>query len=564
MTSIRVSTGDTDCRYLAAPQSADLSQFGRELKKVEVKLPENLSLRTVAARGWLPPRLRVAIPVAALQSWPKFPSHPITAEEHCPPSDLWGLEVWTNATCTFPDRDTPPDKLWMHWLDDPDDATTVLARRHALDPTRDPEPAAFTHVRDGREVRPWIDFFAHWQVYHAAELVRSAVVTLHGLTDQFRSWDTYLREHAQAFDQNAQQLAARWEKWGAFFDIVGCYRTIMGRCCRRESFARDVRAGARAFAAQRGIDAAEVKQGIRDVLLRLWQRWADAPPVAGPDLMLGLQYDIQCAVRLWSDLSGAPVDPFDPFWFSKNRGRGESAELIDALPHEEWIARRDFTRQAVVYQRDFPGPFLLSEAQFADLLAQHWDACPPLRRFCLAWVRLHDQLQPLDADRLADQTIAANERIEQFNLIGLHTERLLRHVHTEIGRPEPDVKPIVRAALQRAVRRAAKSHLNAAGKRFSELLDETKLHQQRSADDLTIPSSAVGTGSTAADQLVAAHLNALILRNYAAHHDYLDDDLIYPSHDEAKPHAGATLLSSCLLVVAAALVGLPRDDAQAP
>ena len=557
MTSIRVSTGDMNCRYLAAPQSAELSQFGSELNKVGVKLPTNLSLRVAAARGWLRPRLRVAIPVAALQSWTTFPSHPITGEEHCPPSDLWGLEVWTNATCTLPDRDTPPNKLWMHWLDDLEDATTACARRQALDPTRDPEPAAFTHVRDQRVVRPWIDFFAHWQVYHATELVRSTVVTLHGLTDQFRSQDTYLRELAMEFDQNAKQLADRWEKWGAFFDIVGCYRTIMARCCRRESFARDVRAGARAFAAQRGIDAAEVKQGIRDVLLRLWQRWTDAPPVAGPNLMLSLQHDIQCAVRLWSDLSGAPVDPFDPFWFSGNLGGGDSSDLIDALPHEEWTARRDFAQQAPHYQRDFPRPYLLSESQFADLLAQHWDACPPLRRFCLAWVRLHDQLQPRDADRLADQTIAANERIEQFNLIGLHTERLLRHVHAEIGKPEPDVKPIVRAAVQRSVRRAAKSHLNAAGKRFSELLDETKLHQQRSADDLTIPSSGVGTGSAEADHLVAAHLNALILRNYAAHHDYLDDDLIYPSHDEAKPHAGATLMSSCLLVVVAALHSLP-------
>lgn len=555
MTSIRVSTGDMNCRYLAAPQSAELSQFGGELKKVGVKLPANLSLRTVATRGWLRPRLRVAIPVAALQSWTTFPSYPIAGEEHCPPSDLWGLEVWTNATCTFPDRDTPPEKLWMHWLDDLDDATTLLARRHALDPTRDPELAAFNHVRDGRKVRPWIDFFAHWQVYHAAELVRSAVVTLHGLTDQFRSWDTYLREHAQEFDQNAQQLAALWENWGSFFDVVGCYRTIMARCCKRESFAKDVRAGARAFATQRGIDA---------VLLRVWQRWADAPPVAGPDLMLSLQYDIQCAVRLWSDLSGAPVDPFDPFWFSKSRGRGDSAKLIDALPHEEWIARRDFARQAVHYQRDFPQPYPMGESQFADLLAKHWEACPPLRRFCLAWVRLHDQLQSRDAERQADQTIAANERIEQFNLIGLHTERLLRHVHAEIDKPEPEIKPIVRAAVERSVRRAAKSHLNAAGKRFSELLDETKLHQQRSADDLTIPSSAVGAGSTAADQLVAAHLNALILRNYAAHHDYLDDDLIYPSHDEAKPHAGATLLSSCLLVVVAALVSLGSRQPKSP
>ena len=563
MTSIRISTGDINCRYIAAPESRDQSPFGRHLHTVGIKLPKNLSLRTIAARGWLRPRLRVAIPIAALKSWTTFPSHPVTGEEACPPEDLWGLEVWTNATCSMPERETPVERLWMHWLDDPEDATTANANKHSLDPVG-PEPTPFVHPYLGSKVHPWIDFFADWQAYHAAELVRSAVFTVHGLTDQVGSLDTHLRERAREFDQDAQELAQRWEKRGAFFDIVGCYRTILARCCQRDSFSKDVRAGARAFAAQRGLDAAEVKLGIRDVLLRLWQRWTDAAQVTDTRLMLRLQQDIQYAVRLWSDLSGEPIDPFDQFWFSKSLSRGESAMLIDALPHEEWLARRGFARLAVRYQRDFPQQYLMGEDQFADLLARHWEPCPPLRRFCLAWVRLHDQLRSEDRDRHADQILAANERIEQFNLIGLHAERLLRHVHALLHSPEPDIKPIVRAAVERCVRFTAKAHQNAAGRRLSELLKVTKLHQRRSAEELTITSAEVKTGSAAADQLVAGHLNALILRNYAAHHDYLDDELIYPNGDETKPHAGATLMSSCLLVVVAALHSLPVHDAPQP
>lgn len=559
MTSIRISTGDMYCRYIAAPESSCQSPFGRHLQAVGIKLPEGLSLRKVAARGWLRPRLRVAIPVAALQSWTTFPSHPLTGDEACPPDDLWGLEVWTNTTCPIRERDTPDDRLWMHWLDDPGDTTTANARKHALNPAHDPEPTPFVHPYRGSPVHPWIDFFADWQAYHVAELVRSAVFTVHGMTDQASSWDTYLRERAREFDQDAQKLAERWEKRGAFFDVVGCYRTILARCCQRELFYRDVRAGARAFAAQRGIDASGVKRGIRDVLLQLWQRWKNSPPVADPRLMLRLQQDIQYAVHLWSDLSGEPIDPFDSAWFSKSRSRGESAMLIDALPHEEWLARRDFAQSAVRYQRGFPSPFPMGEEQFADLLARHWEPCPPLRRFCLAWVRLRNQLRSQDHERHADQTISANERIEQFNLIALHTERLLRHVAAvplaTAGKQDGSVK-VIRSAAQRSL-----THLHPAVSVPDQHVDDllkrhTSLHSMPDlAQQICLPSQ-VASGSDAADNLIAAHVNALIARNYAAHHDYLDDELIYPSRDEAKPHVGATLMSSCLLVVVAALHSL--------
>lgn len=565
MTAFRIDPGDVSCRYLAAPESSHrtpLTPFATRLKEVGIKLPETLSLRIAAARGWLRPRLRVAIPIAALRSWRNFPEQPMDLDDDCPAEDIWGQKVWRDA-CQSDGRDTPIESRWMHWLDDGQDPRTVNARKHALDPVRDSEPAAFDHPHGGPGVLPWIDFFADWQVYPTAELVRSAVFTLPGVTDEVRSVDTHLRERAREFDGNTQQLAKRWEKRGAFLDVVGGYRTILARCCRSASFCRDVRASARSFAAQRGIDATEVKRGIRDVLLRIWQSWTDAPPTSDRRLMLHLQQDIVYAVRLWRDLSGESVDPFDPFWHSTNREPEDSAMLVDAIPHEEWLARRDFVQQALHYQRYFPHPYQ-GEQQFAGLLAQHWDACPPLRRFCLAWVRLHDQLRSHDVGRYADQPIAANERIEQFNLAGLHTERVLRHVHTKLHKPEPEIKPIVRAAVERSVRSAAKTHLNAAGQRLSEMLEETKLHQQRSAVDLTIPSAEVGTGSTAADQLVAAHLNALILRNYAAHHDYLDDELIFPSRDEAEPHAGATLLSSCLLVVIAALHSLPPESTTQP
>lgn len=566
MSSFWISSADIQCRYLSACYGYGQSRFVQNLKDLGIRLPGDLSLRTWATRGWFRPRLRVPIPAECFLSWRNFPLCEMQGVEDCPAEHQWGLTVLCGDASSSDEPGRPIEKLWMHWLDDPEDKEATAARTHAIDPVQAPEPTPIVHLHRGIKILPFADFFAHWQAYHAAELVRSMVVTVEGVTDQFSSWDNWLRERARDFDKNAKALAVRWESWGSFFDIVDCYRTIMARCLRRDTFEEDVRAGAQSLAAQRGIGANEVKEGIRDVFLQLWDRWASAAPNDDPRLMHSLQYDIQCAVRLWSDLSGSRIDPFDPFWFSRSHRGGKSAKLIDALPHEEWQARRDFAQLAPQYQSDFPAAFAMGEEQFADLLAANWTACTPLRRFCLAWVRLHNQLRSPDKDRSADQTIAANERIEQFNLVGLHTERLLRHAHAKFSKPEPDIGAIVAAAVERSVRATAKRSLNAARRRFKEMRGQARLYDQPRAEDLTIESKNVATGSTVADQLVAAHLNALILRNYAAHHDYLDDDLIYPGPDRSKPHAGFTLLSSCLFVVVAALRSLgeasPSTQAQ--
>ena len=568
MTGIRISSGDIDCLYLAAPGSSNKSQFGKHLESLGIKLPPNLSIRTMVARGWLRPRLRVSLPAAALLSWRNFPKYSAIYDDSCPPGDAWALNAWCASTCSWHDIDRPIEKLWMHWLDDPQDETGIRARANAIDPSDSAaEPLSFVHPNDDRTVLPWIDFLADWQAYHIAELVRSAVFTLHGVTDQFHSVDTRLQKRTREFDPDAKDLAAQWEQRGAFFDIVSGYRTILAHCCIRDSFAEDARAGARAFAAQRGIDADFIRTGIKEVILRAWQRWASAPPIDDPRLMLRLQQDLQYALDLWSALSGQPVDPFDPFWYSKSFSRGESAMLIDALPHEEWIARRDFPQGAVRYQRGFPQPYFMGEEQFANLLARHWEACPPLRRFCLAWVRLHDQLQSQDKGRHADQIIAANERIEQFNLIGLHTERILRHVASVQTPPtgkQSGSNAVMRDAIKRSLTIAATPVSITDPKLDGWLKQHTSLHAMPDLGRYLCQPSTFATGDTAADQLITAHIHALIARNYAAHHDYLDDSLIYPNSDPTQPHSGAALMSSCLLVVVAALHSLPAQSAPQP
>lgn len=562
MARFSVSGSDVNCRYFAAPESQHLgTQFGKHLEDIGVRLPSNISLQTLVRRGWFRPRLRVAIPERALRSWSTFPSYPMTGHHACPVEDKWGLDVWLAATCLIPRAERAVEKYWMHWLDDADDTTTSSARKHAVEPTdANGEPQPIQH-ENGRCILPWIDFYADWQAYHLAELVRLARFTVDGVTTSFEACSEHARNHAQDFDERARKLAQGWEARGLFLDQVAAYRTIMSFCIGRESFKPDLRAGVRSWAAQRGIDGQSVRVGIRDTLLRLWDRWNCESPVSGPSLLRRLQQDIQYATRLLEDLTGDPIDPFDSFWQWPGRDRLEWAQLIDALPYEEWRARQEFPGQSVSYQRSFPSCLQSSDVETAQALTRHWSTCRPLRRFVLAWFRLHRELRGRGKDLPAESTITADELIEQYNLIGLHTERLLR----DVGATDTNSPLHKQATSTRVMRDAAQRSLRSIGaavtvtdQSIDTLLGtRTKLHNMPDLLSQICQPADVASGNNDADHVIAAHVNALIARNYAAHHDYVDHELVYPSSDDSKPHPGFLLVSSCLLVVFAALHAPP-------
>ncbi|MBL8801854.1 MAG: hypothetical protein JNN27_07660 [Planctomycetes bacterium] len=569
MSELRVSGGDRICRYLAVPASnIHKPQFVAHLESLGIKLPSTLPLEEIVGRGWIRPRYRIPIPSEALLAWINFPVNPREGADRCPEEHSWGLGVWGAATSLWPDRDRPVEKLWQHWLDDPDNDLGQVARANAIDPSvASATPPVLRHPRHQKDVRPWVDFFADWQVYHLAELLERARFTAFIGTGHGDHCAAQCRWHADHFEQSALDLNRWWEERSSVHGWISSYRTILANCMDRESFRHDARLGARAWAQQHGLDAEKIRLGLRDTLLTLWSRWHDRPPLGSSRLLLRLQEDIQFATEMLEDLTDKPVDPFDEFWFSNDRERRQWAQLIDALPYEEWVARRDFPCRTAHYQKEFPETLRHGKGQLALLLAQHWPSCAPLRRFCLAWMRLHGELSGRHRDLPAAATIKTNERIEQFNLIALHTERVLRFVddHMHTGRSkQPRSNDVVVAAILRSVAVVAPSAVVSEQWVKDEVRERTALHAVPPASDAICTPSSVGTGDSNADSVIAAHLNALIARNYAAHHDYLDDALIYPNRDGTKPHAGALLLSSCLLVVIAALLSLPPDGTAKP
>ena len=175
--SMRINGDDSRCGFLAAPGTRTdyLSAFGSRMKEHSLVLPPGLSLRNLVRWGWIAPVMRVALPQNALESWDNFPTLAMRGVERCPKDSEWALNLWSNAVTSPPPPAHDDPTWWRYFLNDPACELTKSARAASID-TSDPnlEPSSFRHPKTGRQVEPWIDFFAYWQIYEVAELVGAA------------------------------------------------------------------------------------------------------------------------------------------------------------------------------------------------------------------------------------------------------------------------------------------------------------------------------------------------------------------------------------------------------
>lgn len=558
---MQLSSGDLNCRYLAAPgtQADGASPFGARLGQLGLRLPADCPLERMVAGGWLLPALRVPLPRRALEAWEDYPNLSMYGSERCPADERWALELYARSMSgPFPPGQ---GEWWTHPLDDFSCPLTAAVRAHSLDLAEPVDlPPSFQHARGGRVVRPWLDFFAYWQAFHVSDLL-DAITCVVRLTEAPRA----LRGEAWAatLDSRVGRVTRKWEARRSAFEWLSKVRTAIGASVLA---GRPWDEAVRLVAAREQLTVQRMMGDVRDVLLVLWQEWADdrgralAKPMALREL---LRQEIEYAVEALRCVGGAPVDFLDPHWHDARHHR-EWASLIDALPREAELARRDFAQHAHLYLGSIAGalPSALPDVAGLDALVRgHWSSNRPLRRLAVALSRLQRELP---GERLmdAEHVIRSTERIEQFLLVVLHGERVLSHVHRKrTGRVDyPEVRALAKDTLNHVLgHRGLHGGVGAAAQaRAKQLMkDRAQLHELDARAGLQLVGAAeVGTGSELADHLVAAFVNLVIIRNYAAHHDALDAELIFPGDDPDK-HPGQVALTSVLLAVVATLEALP-------
>jgi hypothetical protein len=448
----------------------------------------------------------------------------------------------------------------MHELEDDSTALAQSARAHSQPPAT-PLPDAFRHARFDQVVRPWMDYFAYWQAFQIAEYLRSLttrdLLTAEPAADPDRVREWRMQQVALVHDR----LTRRWNERFRVFEWLSRMRTVLGASVMPERSDDELTGALKTVAVTVGVTADQMKLDVRDVLLAMWASYSPRGRHQTPmdDRVLHLlRQEIEYAVFYIERVGGAPVDLLDPFW---DRSNG-SAALIEALPREEELARRDFACQAEPYLKRYresiPQLTGFDSDALRRLVDSHWRRSRPLRRFVLAFHRLHEQLA--GPRLLAEENVIREaERIEQFNLIAMHAERVLSsEVRDRLPASRfPDVRSLARESFNHLLGKwgLTKGVVSAAAQTAvaSLLKDRAQLHELDPAAGLRFARPEdINSGDSTVDALAAAFVNFVIARNYAAHHDSMDFDLIYPS-TRVTPHPGGTAVKSSLLVVVATL-----------
>jgi len=570
--ALRVSLPEEHCRYLFSPGKGPSTYTWRALlASLGLEIPEEIGLDGLVARGWLKPLMRIKLPRTFYSNWISFPTYPVTGRSR--PEDEWARDLWSLCTFSLSTSRTVSEgrllgKWYRHVLDQPHDPLTRQVKPHLLATGPDnTEPPPISHRRFGR-VSPWVDLFAYWQAYQLADvlsIIQRRIVLLYG-TDQRPLLKQYLRSNArrdELVEKRLGRMRERWELNARVFDWISRYRTLrelwltLWQSQRQPAWEEHDKA-CRKLQTDLNLTENEVETGIQNVLLDLWSRWSG--PRGSKSLLLSLlQQDIVRALEFHHAITGREIDPLALPWSYPGRRSGPRPSLLEVLPYESWVARARLPAQAGAYLERYnevvPEKQRLDREAIAEVIGENWARSAPLRRFWRTFHRLQEHYSGgVNAENLVglyDQT-----PVEFLNLAALQAERLLAEAQspgTHAGAPAPGFKTLLFASAEMASRTYS---VKEAGRLVAELrgayrstdlrnLPATKRNPFREEKDFYHPEKC-------ARFLLMVFFNYAVARNYAAHHDCLDEEL-------RGSRLGGAAAEAALVVVLATLLAKQRE-----
>lgn len=543
-----ISEADRDCLYLwEIPGYGSGGAFQRVVKEMGVEMPESPTLREIVEMGWLAPRRRVQLP----ESFVRF-LHGEIDENLIPSDDHWAFHLWNRCRSFFPESFLArSSSLGGAWYRPPfereGDELAAAVQAHMI-PAEPGQPALpLVRLTNGKEVPAWMDFFAFWQVYELVEILGSsrlfapvrnmpnARVDLERVLARFDRYKEFS-------DSRITTVTTTWRRRAPVFEWVGRYRTLqpdpqlrflaLGIWLGRKGSRDEMIAGAKALASDLGLSADATRAAIRDTLLVLWNDidwrngWEDLPDAA----LERLRQDIYWAVQFLGQVAGDAIDLDDAFWNPPDRMAREWAALPDALAFEWHEAKENFPRNALHYLEAFnlaaPGRAFDEAALVKE--AERMNASVPFRRFILAFHRLHQHYGGAINSEFRIQ-LREETPIDFLVLCALFAEKLVNEAYfsKKPGASLPGFNALVLWFAGEVERSKGLAGIRA---KVEQRMGETKLHdlpQTRLNPFKSVPAASEAL------MLEEAFVNFVKLRNYAAHHDVLDFELIHTA--AAKP-----------------------------
>jgi hypothetical protein len=506
--------------------------------------------------GWLKPILRIRIPDEFFLAWKNYPVFQFENPEDFAEFE-WVLRLYGISNPQFRyggwGESKPPKDWYVHPLDDRRHPGIEEILRHQIDASAgQKEPPALTHP-SGCTILPWIDLFAYWQAYHVAELLQALplskpILNLPDAVDRIK-WMADQHELLKKLsDAWISAIDSRWTKRAPVFEWLGRYRTALGYWVGSGLDADCIEAAGKQIATVAQLDRDRIQVEIRDCLLVLWEdfewRYKDNPiPASVREL---LRQDVLRAVEFLVAVSGVALDPDDPFWEPRDRQPREWARLSEVLPFENQVARRSFWERAPFYlerlNEVLPEPDRLTKARIESITKASWLTSPAFQRFCLAFERLHQQFgEGTSSRRRLD--LRTSTPVDYLLLCALFTEKLLLERYLK-GRPPgtqaPDFNPLVRDVANRLARHFSIPDLSARIPWKLAILHDLPAQKHNPfSTGRNLPRTSL------AEALSAMFFDFLVTRNYAAHHDCIDDEIVYRAwgRDPLEALLGVTLLT---------------------
>ncbi len=492
--------------------------------------------------GWLVPQFRVLFPTDFFLSWENYPEldSPVSPD-HESYSILWD-STWSTS---------PQDgEQWpLHsFFRRGNTEAAILADSAQFVATETPAPL---YQATGRQIRPYADFFFHWQAYALIDVIQEAdciepILFTPDVVERVKGIARVAKDLSQR--NPPSQILTIESRWGGLRRVMtwmSHYRSFIAALneyaesqttSSADRLSRQ-KEGALLLACELGVTAELLEQEIKMRVLVLADRWMNWPSRNDGWVTKALPYlqeDISLAVDWLCHLTGNSFETYLKKW----------AQLPYVLPWDFWKERARFLQLAPVYLKNetlaLPAHLLLDGADLETRVDVLRLRNYPFRSFMGAFKSLHDHLSRQSFSRTGPD-FRDLRPLDHYSLVALRSEGVLQYA---IDHLDPPVELRRKNLEGYIVALASRLNLSAALVTFftDQCAKLTQLHDKPS-DPIRAISQLQTNLEPAELGTAKAFLCCVLARNYFAHHYYLDGDQL------PKSQGSAFMLGGILMTV---------------
>ncbi len=506
--------------------------------------------------GWIEPQYRVTFPERFFQSWEHYPC---TSWE--PPEDLNEYVTLWDYSWSIDDENDP---LWF--LDPvlhPGNNAGELLRQCAYFAGTTLPPPPFDHAR-GFPIAPYADYFYRWQGYALVDVIRGA----DNIEQIYSTPDIVKRAHgvvriAELISANhpawPHDILTSPQRWGGLASLLKWldhFRSFQDAFFIMRDFDSNMeqslyRKGAQSLANHFAITPDILAEAIKGHLLVLAQDWMHANDKLTQQSIWTLrawphlQDEIRLAMTWLILLTGRTFEDYVAEWRLPFRGNWRWAALDRALPYDFIQYQNKFFQMAPIYLKSFNevcnNRRKFDENTLPEIVRRFQRTNYPFAGFLSAFHESHEHLsyRSFEKNGLDFRTLRP---LDHYALLAIHAEGCLRRELDslerldEIRQESQGLLNYIRTLAE--IRGVSAEIIKCVNDQQKEL---TKLHT-KPIDPIGKIQSITTNLPEVNHQKVQAFLCCLLARNYFAHHDYLDHDLM-------RSEKSAFMLKGILLTV---------------